>query len=156
MSQLVLVLRHPKLKSLYDFWLSLCGDDTPPMADDVEPVDLRPWMGNLVVIKVEAEPGDEAGEGGATAYTYSFYSQNFAGKFGDDKAGQSVDMLPDGPRDIIRAEYDRVVLEHIPVSRVYTADFDGLTQTWERLVLPLFNMRGEVDKLLVAAFELPR
>lgn len=156
MSQLVLVLRHPKLKSLYDFWLSLCGDDTPPMADDVEPVDLRPWMGNLVVIKVEAEPGHDAGEGGATAYTYSFYSQNFAGKFGDDKAGQSVDMLPDGPRDIIRAEYDRVVREHIPVSRVYTADFDGLTQTWERLVLPLFNMRGEVDKLLVAAFELPR
>ncbi len=155
MSQLVLVLRHPKLKSLYDFWLSLCGDNTPPMADDVDPVDLRPWMGNLVVIKVAAEPGHGAGDG-ATAYTYSFYSQNFAGKFGDDKAGQSVDMLPDGPRDIIRAEYDRVVHEHIPVSRVYTADFDGLTQTWERLVLPLFNIKGEVDKLLVAAYELAR
>lgn len=153
MSQLVLVLRHQKLKSLYDFWLSLCGDETPPMADDVDPVDLRPWMGNLVVIKV-----DPAGDGGGAgpSYTYSFYSQFFAGKFGDDKAGQSLDMLPEGQRDMIRAEYDRVVREHIPVSRVYTADFDGLTQTWERLVLPLFNMQGEVDKLLVAAFELPR
>jgi hypothetical protein len=153
MSSLVLVLRHPKLKSLYDYWLGLCGHETPPMADDVDPADLRPWMGNLVVIKVEAA-GDEAAA--TPAYTYSFYSQFFAGKFGDDKAGQSVDMLPDGPRDIIRAEYDRVMREHIPVSRVYTADFDGLTQTWERLVLPLFNLSGEVDKLLVAAFELPR
>lgn len=127
------------------------------MADDVDPAELRPWMGNLVVIRVD--PGtDEAGDGAeaAPSYTYSFYSQFFAGKFGDDKAGQSVDMLPDGPRDIIRAEYDRVVQEHIPVSRVYTADFDGLTQTWERLVLPLFNLSGEVDKMLVAAYELPR
>ncbi|WP_299444430.1 PAS domain-containing protein [uncultured Rhodospira sp.] len=151
MSRLVLVLRHPDLKSLYDYWLGLCRDETPPMADDVDPADLRPWMGHLVVIKVD--PGK--GEAGAS-YTYSFYSQFFAGRFGDDKAGQSVDMLPDGPRDIIRAEYDRVVREHIPVSRVYTADFDGLTQTWERLVLPLFNLEGVVDKLLVAAYELPR
>jgi hypothetical protein len=48
------------------------------------------------------------------------------------------------------------VRDHIPASRVYTADFDGLTQTWERLVLPLFNLDGAVDKLLVAAYELPR
>ncbi|MBB4264816.1 hypothetical protein [Roseospira visakhapatnamensis] len=123
------------------------------MADDVEPADLRPWMGNLVVIKVA--PGNET-EGTPASYTYSFYSQFFAGKFGDDKAGQSLDRLPDGPRDILLAEYDRVVREHIPASRVYTADFDGLTQTWERLVLPLFDIDGAVDKLLVAAYELPR
>jgi hypothetical protein len=151
MSRLVLVLRHPQLKSLYDYWLGLCGDETPPMADDVDPADLRPWMGHLVVIAVEPDPA-----GSMASYTYSFYSEFFAGRFGDDKAGQSVDMLPDGARDIIRAEYDRVVSEHIPVSRVYTADFDGLTQTWERLVLPLFNIDGAVDKLLVAAYELPR
>lgn len=155
MTRLVLVLRHPKLKSLYDYWLGLCAHETPPMADDVDPVDLRPWMGNLVVIRVEPGAGTDDGTAKPT-YTYSFYSQFFAGKFGDDKAGQSVDMLPDGQRDIIRAEYDRVVRENIPVSRVYTADFDGLTQTWERLVLPLFNLGGEVDKLLVAAYELPR
>jgi len=153
MNSLVLVLRHPKLKGLYDYWLGLCRHETPPMADDVEPADLRPWMGNLVVIKVD--PGDGP-DGVPAAYHYSFYSQFFAGKFGDDKAGTSLDMLPDGPRDILQSEYDRVVREHIPVSRVYTADFDGLTQTWERLVLPLFNIDGVVDKLLVAAYELPR
>ncbi|KAA5605498.1 PAS domain-containing protein [Roseospira marina] len=149
MSRLVLVLRHPRLKGLYDYWLGLCANETPPMADDIEPADLRPWMGNLVVIRVD-------GAGADTGYTYSFYSQFFTGRFGTDKAGQSVDALPDGPRDIIRAEYDRVVSENIPVSRVYTADFDGLTQTWERLVLPLFNLDGQVDKLLVAAYELER
>jgi hypothetical protein len=40
------------------------------------------------------------------------------------------------------------------VARVYTADFGGDVQTWERLVLPLFDGEGEVEKLMVCAFML--
>ena len=42
--------------------------------------------------------------------------------------------------------------DRLPVSRVYTAMFDGEQQTWERLVLPFFDLDGEVSKLLVAAY----
>jgi hypothetical protein len=65
-----------------------------------------------------------------------------------------VAELPEPQRDILRQEYTRLVTERIPVSRVYTAAFDGVTRTWERLVLPLFAPTGEVEKLLVAAYEL--
>ena len=40
-----------------------------------------------------------------------------------------------------------------PISRVYTADFNGRTMTWEQLVLPWPTGRGCL-KILVAAYPL--
>lgn len=146
-SRLSLVLRHPQLKSLYAFWVSRCDEDALPMAEDIEPADLRPWIGNLVVMDVQ-----KAEQGGG--YAYAYYSSGFATAFGD-KAGRTIDDLPEDQRALIKAEYDRVRGERIPTSRVYTADFADGRQTWERLVLPFFDPDGAVVKLLVAAYRLP-
>ena len=146
MSRLVLILRHPQLKSLYQFWLSRCAGETLPMAADLDPADLRPWLDNLVVLDVSIT-GDD--------FVYAYYGRSFANAFGKDTVGQSIANLPSQQADILRAEYDRVVRERMPAARVYTADFEGDTQTWERLVLPLFDSRGTVEKLLVSAFLLP-
>lgn len=144
MTALVLALRHPDLKSLYGHWLKLCAGDSLPMAADIEAQDLRPWLDHLVLMDV--------GEG--DAFIYAYYSQAFARAFGVDRAGQSLNDVPEPQRDILRQEYAKLVTERIPVSRVYTAQFDGVTRTWERLVLPLFAESGEVEKLLVAAYEI--
>ncbi|GAA0568571.1 PAS domain-containing protein [Caenispirillum bisanense] len=146
-TRLSLVLRHPQLKSLYAFWVSRCDEDALPMAEDIEPADLRPWIGNLVVMDVQ-----RAEQGGG--YAYAYYSSGFASAFGD-KAGRTIDDLPEDQRALIKAEYDRVRSERIPTSRVYTADFADGRQTWERLVLPFFDPDGAVVKLLVAAYRLP-
>lgn len=147
MSRISLVLRHPQLKALYSFWVSQCEGDQLPMAEDIEPADLRPWIGNLVVMDVV--PHDED----ADAYTYAYYSSGFATAFGD-KAGRSLDDLPEEQRKLLQAEYDHVRDDRIPTSRVYTADFTEGRQTWERLVLPFFDPDGDVTKLLVAAYRL--
>jgi hypothetical protein len=42
------------------------------------------------------------------------------------------------------------------VARVYSADFDGVPSTWERLVLPLTEDGETVGKLLVGAYKLDR
>lgn len=159
MTRLSLVLRHPRLKSLYAFWVARTDNDALPIAEDIEPADLRPWIGNLVVMDVtrEADDDDETGAeaaGGGDRYAYAYYASGFAEAFGGDKAGRSLDDLPEAQRALIQAEYDRVCREHIPTSRVYTAAFDGERQTWERLVLPFFTPEGEVAKLLVAAYRL--
>jgi hypothetical protein len=145
MSRLVLILRHPQLKDLYQFWLSLCEDETLPMAADLDPADLRPWIDNLVVLDVSVD---------GNAFTYAYYGRSFSNAFNADKIGQSIDDLPGDQAGLLKAEYDRVVRERLPTTRVYTADFDGQTQTWERLVLPLFDSQGEVEKLLVSAYQL--
>lgn len=149
MSTISLVLRHPQLKALYNFWVAQCDGGQLPMAEDIEPADLRPWIGNMVVMDVIP---DEDGEN-AEAYTYAYYSSGFASAFGD-KAGRSLDDLPDDQRALIKSEYDHVRRDRIPTSRVYTADFDDGRQTWERLVLPFFDPDGNVVKLLVAAYRL--
>lgn len=150
-TRLSLVLRHPQLKSLYAFWVSRCDEETLPMAEDIEPADLRPWIGNLVVMDVRRESDDDGAE--AADYSYAYYSSGFASAFGD-KAGRSIDELPEEQRAVIKAEYDRVCHDRIPTSRVYTAEFPEGRQTWERLVLPFFDPEGEVVKLLVAAYRL--
>lgn len=145
MSRLVLILRQPQLKDLYQFWLSLCEGETLPVAADLDPADLRPWIDNLVVLDVSID---------GNAFTYAYYGRSFSNAFNADKIGKSIDDLPGAQADMLKAEYDRVVRERLPTTRVYTADFDGEMQTWERLVLPLFDGEGEVEKLLVCAYQL--
>ncbi|CCG07828.1 PAS domain-containing protein [Pararhodospirillum photometricum] len=141
-NNLALMLRHPDLKRLYQKWLELCDKGEVPMAVDVDPADLRPWLSHMVVIKVE-------GEG---RFVYGYYSAEYAEIFDGDRVGQSIDALPREQRDILKREYEQVRLEQMPVARVYTGVFDGEEQTWERLVLPFLSHDGDVEKMMVAAY----
>lgn len=145
MSRLVLILRHPQLKDLYHFWLRQCEGERLPMAADLDPTELRPWLDNLVVLDVTVDGGD---------FVYAYYGRSFSNAFRSDTVGKSITDLPKNQADVLRTEYDRVVRERLPAARVYSAEFDGDQQSWERLVLPLFDSRGEVEKLLVSAYRL--
>lgn len=138
------LLRHPELKALYQTWLTLCGDGAVPMAVDLDPSVLRRWLTHLVVIRVEADG----------TFVYGYYSGEYAEMFDGDRVGQSIDVLPQEQRDILKKEYEQVRQEQSPVSRVYTGLFDGEEQTWERLVLPFLSHQGEVEKMMVAAYRI--
>ncbi|MEZ5647882.1 MAG: PAS domain-containing protein [Alphaproteobacteria bacterium] len=140
------ILRHPLLKKLFAHWRQFATEEGPPLAGDLEPAELRPWLGNLILIDASEED----------RFVYAYYSQAFANTFGEDKAGQSLETVPADQRALLKAEYARVRDEAVPVSRVYTADFKGRTMTWERLALPLADDAGEVAKILVAAYPLDR
>lgn len=142
-SNLALILRHPELKGLYRKWMELCGTGAFPLAADLDPASLRPWLDHLVLIRVEN--GD---------FVYGYYSPTYAETFHGDRVGQSIDSLPEPQRQLLRREYEQVRQDRLPVSRTYTATFDDEEQTWERLVLPFFAPDGEVAKLLVAAYRL--
>ncbi|ABC22897.1 PAS domain-containing protein [Rhodospirillum rubrum] len=138
------MLRHPELKRLYGKWSDLRGEGEIPMAVDLDPAVLRPWLSHLVVINVEDDG----------RFIYSFYSTEYAELFNGDRVGQSIDTLPASQRDLLKREYEQVCLEQLPVSRVYTGSFGGEEQIWERLVLPFLSRDGEVTKLMVAAYRL--
>lgn len=142
-----LVLRHPKLQELIELWQKFRDGGNLPLARDIDPADLRPWIGNLLVMDVvEGEDG---------GFVYSYYGRAFTDAFGEDKVGQSITALPDLQQEILHAEYERVRQERIPVCRVYTAAFNGRVVSWERLVLPLAEDESQtVKKFLVAAYEL--
>ncbi|HEY0523362.1 MAG TPA: PAS domain-containing protein [Stellaceae bacterium] len=139
------VPRHPRLASLHRLWLRHRADGHLPAAEDFDPLDLRPWGEHLVVLDIESE----------AQFVYAYYGNVFAAAFGGDRVGQSIDDLPAQQRAILQEEYDRARRQGVPLTRVYTADFGDGVATWERLVLPLASNGKTVDKLMVAAFELP-
>jgi hypothetical protein len=137
-------LRHPELRSLCAFWLKQCPKDGIPLATDMEPADLRRWLPNLLIMHVTD----------GSSFAYSYYGRSLARAFGESRLGQTLDDLPQAVRDILRQEYDLVCRQRSPIHRIYTADFKGVRQTWERVVLPLTSDGKTIDKLLVAAYEL--
>ena len=137
-------LSHPKLQSLYDYWSGKIAGRPVLSAEELEPAELRRWIGHLVVVDATAEG----------AFVYSYYGATLEKAFGRSMVGQSLELLPESQRTILRDEYQTVRLDRQPVTRTYTADFEGGTATWERLVLPLSSDGAEIDKLLVAAYPL--
>lgn len=138
-------IRHPDLQSLYALWQHNCPEGGVPLSSDLEPADLRPWLDHLLIMDVVPTGKD---------FAYAYYGRSFAAAFGENRLGQTLERLPENQRRILRSEYELVRVRREPVHRVYTADFDGVQRTWERLVLPLSADGTTVDKLLVAAYEL--
>lgn len=132
------------LSGLFDFWRTKHCGEKPPVASTIAPADLRLWKDNIVIFEV-------IGDG---EYVYSYYGQALATAFGHSRLGATLDELPTEQRAILLPEYETVRREKIPVTRIYTADFDGVIRSWERLALPLSSDGQIIDKLLVAAYEL--
>lgn len=142
MSRLVLVLRHPCLKDLYQFWLRLCDGETLPMAGDLDLAAMRPWLDDLAVVDVVRNDSH---------FTYTYCGYGLQSVFGADVTGHPVgDGEPAGPVQALRLDCDQVVREHIPLARVCNELPDDGDQAWERLVLPLFDEEGQVEKLLLS------
>lgn len=135
----------PALKELLEAWMARCDGGNPPLAAAMSPADLRAWKDHLVIFEVVAED----------AYVYTYYGKALTEAFGQSRLGATLSDLPEPQRTILASEYAGVISECLPVARLYTADFDGVQRTFERLVLPLLGETGTVDKLLVAAYEVP-
>lgn len=140
------------LRDLYAYWASKLNGRSMPDRADVDPIEMRPWLGHLMLVERKAD-GD---------YVYRLYGSAFVEQFKVDMTGQSITQLPASQADLLRAEYDGAIKSAQPMSRRYTATFDftskdkrstwQVERTWERLVLPLSNGGNGVGMLLVAAY----
>lgn len=154
---------HPRLRSLYAYWTEKRAAYPFPSRRDIDPIEMREWLGNLLM--VACEPG--------VRYRYIVYGTHFVEAFGTDLTGRWIDELPKDQHRLLAEEYDTVRMSGIPELRRYTARF-GLfaagkarpadqEMTWERLVLPLGGTRlsgtresdrDRVALLLVGAYAL--
>jgi hypothetical protein len=153
-------LRDSRLRSLYEYWERKRGSRPMPSRADLDPLEMGPWLGNLLMIDV--------GEDGS--YVYRLYGTKFVESFGVDMTGRPLDELPAEQRERVRADYETVRASRQPRGRLYTAAFevpqlgrsavppggrDQQVVTWERLVLPLSDGGERVAILLVGAYPLP-
>lgn len=142
------------LKALYSYWAGKRNGRALPDRADIDPIEMKPWLGNLMLVE-RKDDGD---------YLYRLYGSTFVNQFKVDMTGKRVNELPEKQAELLRSEYDAVVHSGIPMSRRYTATFDytsrdkrstwQVERSWERLSLPLTAGGTEVRMLLVAAFPL--
>jgi hypothetical protein len=148
-------LSDPRLVALYGYWEAKRAGRSMPTRADIDPLEMKPWLGNLLLIDVIDEG----------RFTYRLYGTGFVNSFGRDMTGRSVDELPPEQQERVRADYQSVCASRQPRARLYTAAFEvpdpGVSSrqqtevvTWERLVLPLSDGNAEVTMLLVGAYPL--
>ena len=153
-------LTDPRLAALYAYWDGKRGGRAMPTRADIDPVEMRAWLGNLLLI--DATPDGR--------FVYRLYGTKFVDSFGLDMTGRGVDELPVEQRERVHSDYEAVRTMGQPRARLYTALFDnspaGLRAasvkaartpqvvTWERLVLPLGDPARGVAMLLVGAYPL--
>jgi hypothetical protein len=146
--------KEPKLGDLFAFWQARRRGAQYPDRADFDPVDMRPWLGHLMLV--------ELAEG---RWIYRLYGTYFVETFRREMTGKAIDELPPEQAKMLQEEYDRVRLDAAPVVRTYSALFefgtlDGrkswqLDQTWERVSLPLSDRtKGDdsVRLVLVGAY----
>ncbi|WP_430398786.1 PAS domain-containing protein [Ferrovibrio sp.] len=148
------VLTLPLLRSLYAYWDGKRHGRPLPDRADIDPIEMRPWLGNLMLVERSGEDD----------YIYRLYGSAFVDQFKVDMTGQSISALPPQQALLLRTEYAAAVRAGIPLSRQYTATFDytsrdkrsawQVERTWERLVLPLTGGAESVRMLLVGAYPL--
>jgi len=147
-------LSLPLLRSLYAYWAEKRQGRPMPDRADIDPIEMRAWLGNLMLVEI-APDGD---------FVYRLYGSTFVNQFKVDMTGRSIRDLPAAQAELLRSEYDAVVKSARPMSRHYTASFDftsrdrrsqwQVERSWERLVLPLTNGGESVRMLLVGAYPL--
>jgi len=154
-------LSDARLGALYDYWDQKRGGRRMPTRADLDPLEMQPWLGNLLLIDVT----------GGNGFVYRLYGTAFVDSFGIDMTGRSVDDLAPEQRDRVRGDYEAVAATGQPRARLYTALFEATSSglrpppktavrapqvvTWERLILPLGGAADTVAMLLVGAYPLP-
>ena len=147
--------KEEKLAALWDDWTRRRGTRAFPDRADFDPVEMRPWLGHLMM--VELVDG---------RWVYRLYGTYFVETFRREMTGKGIDELPAEQAQMLKAEYDGVRDSGAPSIRTYSAQFefgtpDGrqswqLDQTWERVSLPLSDAAAgfpdEVRVVLVAAY----
>ena len=76
-------LADPRLAALYDYWDGKRAGRAMPARADIDPVEMRAWLGHLLLIEI-AEDG---------RFVYRLYGTAFVDSFGVDMTGRSVDEL---------------------------------------------------------------
>jgi hypothetical protein len=142
-----------RLEALFSFWEARKKDRAVPARADFDPVEMRPWLGHLMLV--------DWADG---KWVYRLYGTAFVEAFRREMTGKSIDELPAEQAALLRAEYDKVRAQAAPVWRTYSAQFEHATpdgrqhwqlgQTWERLVLPLSDGGADVTLVLVGAYRI--
>ncbi len=138
----------PLMRRLFHYWLEKRGARRFPARADLDPIDFRYVLGNVVLIDVVL-PGPR--------FRYRLIGTNLLLRDAHDRTGKWIDELPS-------LEYRRTVLARLhaladrpaPVFVRNTAVLDNRQYDYEALWLPLAKNGESIDMLMACQFHKAR
>lgn len=136
-----------EFRGLFRLWRARRGAALMPARSAFDLNDLRPWMGNIVLLDVLADPPD---------LRFRLFGSNVALRQGRDLTGRRISEVGTLLARPIIDSYNSVLSSGVPMLHWYhdTAQ-DSRDMRVARLLLPLSDNGRTVDKIMVASYARP-
>ena len=135
-------VRDPRLAGLLDYWRSKKGQRRMPARRDIDPLEMKPWLGNLVLIEFF---------GDIMHFRVRVDGTNIAEMGGRGRTGAGVEALTsEEERRVLYRQYSPVLEEKRPA--FYETEYtnsDGRYLRESKLLLPL-SEDGEIVNMVLA------
>jgi hypothetical protein len=143
-------IKHPKLRQLYDYWDGRRGGRPLPSRGDIDPVDMRFAIGDVILADVI--------EGDPLRFRIRLHGTNLSERTNFDLTGKMLDEMPAPEfRELVNRSFRKVVRTREPMHVIADRLLDGRMQRYEAILLPLSSDGGRVDRLMIGMiFDPPR
>jgi len=139
-------LRSPMLTELHAFWQQRRGGRAFPARADIDPLDMRRFLGRVMMFDVLHDP---------RRFRFRLVATDWVERFGLDPTGRFVDEYPrDGSPDFLNDVLGKTVDWGEPTTITRSAVLNGQIYEYEGLLLPLATDGATVD-IIMTGFELP-
>jgi hypothetical protein len=137
----------PATQVLLDWWLAKRGGRPMPARADLDPIDLKAILPNLLLIDVQPAP-----KGRGHTFTCRLAGTEIDSRFGVNLKGMTLETSPFGEaRAQIQQQYETAVKEVRPVCCGHNVVIGDRYVEYDRLVVPLSNGDpGQVTALAAA------
>ncbi|HVT54201.1 MAG TPA: PAS domain-containing protein [Dongiaceae bacterium] len=137
--------RNPRLGRLYDYWLRKRGDRAMPSRADIDPLEMREWLGNLLLVEFF---------GSVEQYRVRVDGTNLIIHGGGDRTGKGSETLTsDEERALIMSQYRPVFdLHQTGYFESQFTNSEGRFLREQKLLLPLSNDGVTVSMVLAGIY----
>jgi hypothetical protein len=132
-----------RLRRLFEHWDARRRGARLPNRAAIDVVELKPWLGNLLLIEVID---------GGRDFRYRVYGSTLAQYYGRDLTGKTIAEARAETREIVRSEYLSVVREGRPLLVKRDRPVLHRQARVAKLILPLTCDGSSVGMLLVGAY----
>jgi hypothetical protein len=123
-------ISDPRLLGLYRYWAAKAGDRPIPRRDDLDPIEMKPWLANLILVEFK---------GVFETYRVKLEGTNIETFYRERRTGRGIEALTsEAERQLMKAQYWPVVERGKPA--FYEAEFinsEGKLSHQVKLLLPL-------------------
>lgn len=135
----------PRLKTLLRYWNDKRAGRPLPSRSDIDPLELKPVLGNILLIDVVQADEHERGR----RFRYRLFGTEFVFYHGTDLTGHWLDEIPNtGFRDSLIAMYHSVVEDGAKRMVSYDYMLESRRHRFQALILPLSSDGQSVDIIL--------